>query len=627
MIRQILLLFLLLMQNLLVVGQKSDKSDQWDVSRPAGPYQEVSITTSEGTWMNLDVSPDGQTIAFDLLGDIYSVPINGGTAKPLRTGLAWEVQPRFSPDGQRILFTSDSGGGDNIWVMDANGENARQITKESFRLLNNGVWVPDSDFIIARKHFTSQRSLGAGEMWMYHISGGSGVQLTKRKNDQQDVNEPAVSPDGRYLYFSEDLYPGGYFQYNKDPNDQIYAIRRYDRQTGKLETFIGGPGGAARPQVSNDGRKLAYVRRVRTKSVLFIHDIETGQDFPLFDGLSKDQQEAWAIFGVYTGFDWTPDDNHIIIWGKGKIWRVNVLTKKATEIPFTATATHRLANTLRFEQKIFEDQFNVRTIRQARTSPDGQMIVFNAIGNLWKKQLPNGRPERLTGDNDLEFEPSFSPSGNELVYVSWNDENLGAIWKLNLTTGQKIKLSSAPGIYRTPSFSPDGRWIVYRKTGGNNHQGYLHSREPGIYYMPAGGGAPQLVTVQGANPLFSADGKRIFYQTGGGLAKAFRSIEPDGSDKKVIFNTKYTNRFVPSPDNRWVAFTELWKVYIAPMPRTGQPIGLTADTKAVPVAQVARDAGINLHWSADSRKLHWDPGRGLFYRSAHRKVYFPGRSP
>ena len=171
----------------------AQKKDKWDVNNPRGTYKEVSFETNEGTWMNLDVSPDGKMITFDMLGDIYTMPITGGKAIPIRSGLAWEVQPRFSPDGKTILFTSDAGGGDNIWTMDVDGSNAKQITKERFRLLNNAAWMPDGEYFVARKHFTSGRSLGAGEMWMYHITGGSGIQLTKRKNDQQDVNEPSVS--------------------------------------------------------------------------------------------------------------------------------------------------------------------------------------------------------------------------------------------------------------------------------------------------------------------------------------------------------------------------------------------------------------------------------------------------
>lgn len=608
------LILLLLLASATLPAQKEEPS--WDVNQPPGEFHEETLTSTEGTWMNLDVSPDGQTVTFDLLGDIYSMPVTGGDATLLRSGLAWEVQPRFSPDGSQILFTSDAGGGDNIWVMNADGSEAEQLTKEDFRLLNNPVWMPDGEYFIARKHFTSSRSLGAGEMWMYHKTGGSGIQLTERKNDQQDVNEPSVSPDGRYVYYSEDMYPGGYFQYNKDPNSQIYVIKRYDRETGKVKNIISGPGGACRPEVSNDGTKLAFVRRVRTQSVLFIHDLETGQNFPIFDGLSKDQQEAWAIFGVYTGFDWTPDDKHIIIWGKGKIWKVEVATGKATEIPFTATTKHRFQETVRFQNDAFNDNFTARVIRHAVPSPDEQILVFSAVGHLWKKELPDGQPVRLTDATDLEFEPAFSPNGESLVYVAWNDQEMGTVRHLDLATGEHKAITTEKGIYRTPTFAPDGQTIVYRKDGGNMHQGYAFCKEPGIYTIPAGGGEPVLVTPRGEYPVFNTDGSRIFYQTGGylfgSITKAYHSIKPDGSDDKKHFDGKYAQRFVPSPDNKWVAWSELHKVYVAPLPQTGQPVGLSAKTKAVPVAQVARDAGINIHWSTDSKRLYWTLGEELF---------------
>jgi len=623
MIKYIFLAILFISSNLIAQDKKDDK---WDVSNPPGESKEVEFTVNEGTWMNLDVSPDGSTVVFDMLGDIYSMSISGGQAKPLRTGLPFEVQPRFSPDGKKILFTSDAGGGDNIWMMDTNGENAKQITKESFRLLNNAVWMPDGNYIVARKHFTSTRSLGAGEMWMYHITGGDGIQLTKRKNDQQDVNEPCISPDGRYVYYSEDMYPGGYFQYNKDPNSQIFVIKRFDRETGKDETVIRGPGGAIRPQISHDGKRMAYVRRVRTKSVLFVHDLESGEEIPLFDGLSKDQQEAWTVFGIYTGFDWTPDDNNIVIWGGGKIWKVPAKGGDATEIPFSVNAKHKLMETVQFDNKVHEDEFKVHAIRQAKTSPDGKTLIFNAVGSLWKKELPNGKPKRLTSNEGFEFEPAFSPDGSQIVFVSWDDVEMGAIYKMSANGGRKTKITSKKGIYRTPQFSPDGKTIIYRKEGGNGHQGFTHSKKPGIYTISASGGEAKFIFPNGENPRFSADGKRIFFQTGGylfgSLKKAYKSVDLSGNDEQVIFNTQYTNQFVPSPDNKWVAFIELHKVYVAPMPLPGKPIGLSANTKAVPVSQVARDAGISLHWSADSKKIHWTLGEEYFTNALTDRFLF-----
>ncbi len=186
--------------------------------------------------MSLDVHPSGKAVVFDLLGDLYELTLAGvgASAKPrhLTSGLAWDMQPRYSPDGRTIAFTSDRGGGDNIWLVERDGSKPRPVTKEKFRLLNSPVWTPDGRFVAARKHFTSRRSLGAGEIWLYHRSGGKGLQMTKRKNEQKDLGEPAFSPDGRYLYYSLDATPGKTFQYNKDPNKQIYAIERLDRRTG-----------------------------------------------------------------------------------------------------------------------------------------------------------------------------------------------------------------------------------------------------------------------------------------------------------------------------------------------------------------------------------------------------------
>ena len=603
----------------------------WDVSVPDQPSKEVTITVDEGTWMNLDVSPNGQELVFDLLGDIYTLPMSGGKATLLREGHAWEVQPRYSPDGSQILFTSDAGGGDNIWVMDRNGDNARQVTKETFRLLNNGTWTPDGQFIIARKHFTSTRSLGAGEMWQYHISGGSGIQLTQRKNDQQDVNEPSVSPDGQYLYFSEDFYPGGFFQYNKDPNSQIYMIRRYNRETGEIEGVTGGPGSAFRPQISRDGKKLAFVRRMRTKTVLYVRDLATGREWPIFEGLSKDQSEAWAIFGVYTGYNWTPDNQHIVIWGQGKLWKVNVSTYAATEIPFEASATHKLVETVRFQQEVAPEQFTAKVIRDAVTSPDGKWLVFNAVGYLWKKELPNGTPSRITKSTDFEFEPSFSRDGKWLTYVTWNDQNRGALMKVEFGKRNAVptKLSTEQGIYRTPSFSPNGQQLVFWKEGGNSAQGYTYTEKSGLYLMSANGGQASMITDNGSHPEWNETGDRIYYLSGGtifgGLSKSYRSVNLQGFDERTHFTSTYGTDFKISPDGNWVAFKELFKVYVAAMPKSGQPFSMSHSTTSVPVAQVARDAGLSLHWSADSKKIHWMLGQEYFTNNIGDRFEFLGQ--
>ncbi len=597
---------------------------KWDVTRPFGPVTTVRFTVTEGTWMNLDVSPDGREIVFDLLGDIYVMPITGGRARRLRGGPSFDVQPRLSPDGRRIAFTSDAGGGDNIWVMNRDGSDAHPVTKEDFRLLNNPCWTPDGEYIVARKHFTSRRSLGAGEMWIFHVAGGRGLQLTKRRNDQQDAGEPWVSPDGRYVYFSEDMSPGGRFRYNKDPNGQIYVIRRYDRETGEVRDIVTGAGGAVRPQVSPDNRYIAFVRRIRARSVLCLYEIATGIVTPLYDGMSIDQQETWAIFGPYPNFNWTPDSRSIVFWAKGGIHRIDVRTREVTDIPFEAEVEQTIHEALHFRQEAHPARFESRMIRHAVTSPDDRWLVFSALGRLWKKRLPDGRPERVT-DDDARFEywPSFSPDGRWLVYATWNDDEAGAIWRVDLNGRGRRRLTKRPGLYRTPRVSPDGRRIVFLRTPGDAVIGYAYGVDPGIYWMPARGGEMHFVRERGRDPRFSADGRRIlFVETIEKGRKALRSVRPDGGDVRTIFTSKYATSFVPSPDNRWVAFTELFNAYIAAFPETGRPIDLSGRTRAVPVRRVTRDAGRDLHWSADGRRLHWVLGPQYFSRDVRRTFPF-----
>ncbi len=625
------------------ISLSAQEKPKWDVSNPPGgvPYRDVEFTTTEGTWMCLDVSPDGKTIVFDMLGDIYTMPIAGGTATCIRSGLAWEVQPRFSPDGTKISFTSDAGGGDNIWYMNADGSKAKQITKESFQLLNNAEWI-DNEYIVARKHFTSTRSLGAGEIWMYHLSGGSGVQLTKRKNDQQDVNEPSVSADGRYIYFSEDMYGGGFFQYNKNPNTQIFAIRRYDRVEGKIEEVTGGAGGACRPEVSPEGRWLAFVRRDDTKTVLCVRELATGLEYPLYDGLDKDQQEAWTVFGCYPGFTFLnvgPIKGAIVIWAGGKIKRINVgwdeenkktVLESVTDIPFTCNVKTKVAETLRFENKVFENEFTAKAIRNAITSKDGKTLIFNAAGYLYRKNLPDGKPEKIAGDeNMLAGEPAFSPDGKTLVYTTWNDEKRGGIQLLGASKSPATK-SLGKHIYRTPSFSPDGKQIVFRIQDGDDEMGPAMTDKPGIYIADATGtDVPRFVSDNGETPKFSADGKRIFVQTGGalfgGLDKSLKSYDLNGKDEKVHVKSKYAHSFTVSPDGKWLAFIELHKTYICAFPQIGKTLDLSADTKAVPATVVSRDAGYNLHWSGDSQKLHYTLGEEYFTIDLkERFAYLPG---
>lgn len=591
----------------------ADTKPAWDVSADHGKTKTVRFSTDEGTWLDLDVSPDGKSIAFSMMGDIYILPIGGGSAQRIASGPAWEVQPRFSPDGKEIAFTSDRAGGNNLWRMNRDGGNAVQITKESFRLFNNPAWTPDGQYIIGRKHFTSERSLGAGELWMTHRSGGDGLQLTKRKNDQMDLGEPAVSPDGRYVYYSEDVSSGDTFSYNKNVHGVIYAIKRLDRDTGETRTLVNTPGGAIRPQPSPDGKRLAFVKRVRDKTVLHVLDLTSGKVTPVWDGLSHDQQEAWAIFGPYTNFNWLPDSQSVVIWAKGKLWRVNMQTGVPQNIAFNAEIQQKLTAPIRVQHKLEGDSFTAKMLRDVATSPDGRTVVFHAVGHLWKK-TGTASATRLSKDNAaFEYQPSFSRDGKKLLYTAWSDQSQGSIRELDLSSGAQRILSTEPGFYYQPRYSPNGQQLVFVKTGGSSLTGSLNSNERGIYLSPINAWAP-IKIADGGDPQFTPDGKYVVYMTGGDLSKKVMRIGINGDRPREVFSLKYVDSVQLSPDGKHISFTELYNAYVAPLPAYGGSIELSKDSKAIPVTKLTESAGPYLHWS-DANTLHWMLGNQYYSRN------------
>ncbi len=185
--------------------KKEEKKDE-KKGLPLKSGRKVEFTTDEGTWLSLDVSPDGKTIVFELVGDIYTLPIEGGQAKLIAGGMAFDSQPRFSPDGQSIAFLSDREGSENIWIMHADGTGVKQVSKDPNNDFTSPSWAPDGKYIFVSK---AQFGIGSSEIWMDHVDGGSGVQITKSKptpttprRERPNAMGVVASPDGKYLYYA-----------------------------------------------------------------------------------------------------------------------------------------------------------------------------------------------------------------------------------------------------------------------------------------------------------------------------------------------------------------------------------------------------------------------------------------
>ena len=609
-----------------------DEAESWSVSEPAGDWRTITIDTTETTWSNLDVSPDGSTIVFDALGDIYTMPIEGGEAEALTDGIEWNYQPKYSPDGAKIVFVSDRAGGDNLWVMDADGSNPRAVTAESEHLVHNPSWSPDGQYLVGKKSFMSTRSIAAGEIWLFHAGHeGGGLQLTERpygKDDQKNQADPVFSVDGRYIYFSQDVTPGRVWQYGKDSTGQIFVIQRLDLETGEAERFVTGAGGAVRPTPSPDGRYLAFIRRARDlESAIYLKDLDSGREIPIYTRFERDLQETSGTEGNAPAFAWTPDSASIVFWTGGGFHRIDVESREVVDIPVHLTKEMRVQETLRLPVDVAPDTFHVRMPRWPVVSPDGSSVVFQALGVLWSRALPDGEPRRLTAQTDhFEYYPSFSHDGSSIVYTTWDDQEQGGIRVVPASGGSARIVTSRPGNYVEPRYSPDDSTIVYRQIGGGYLLSPLHSLETGLYTIPAGGGEATRVSSSGSRPDFTADGERIVFVAGGETGLVLKSVNLAGEDERELVTGSNMVEMAISPDSAWVAFVDDYRAYVAPITAAGKAASLGKGTKSVPVRQLSGRAGDFLEWQ-DEDTVTWSRGPILYRRDLSEAFAFADGAP
>ncbi|WP_228241759.1 amidohydrolase family protein [Porphyrobacter sp. GA68] len=590
---------------------------KWDVNNPRGlTLREVAIDTDEGTWMNVDVSPDGRTIAFDMLGDIYTMPITGGAPTRIADGLAYEHQPRFSPDGRRIAFTSDRGGGDNIWVMNVDGSDKRQVTKEDFRLLNQPTWSPDGRFIAAKKHFTTGRSLGTGEVWLYHVSGGAGVPLVKRASEvlQKELGEPIYAPDGNAIYYVRNTSSGPIFEYAQNSRSGIFDIERYDLNTGTVTTAVSGAGGAVRPTPSPDGRALAFVRRDNNVTSLYVKDLATGAERKIFAPLDRDVQETWAVTGVYPNIAWTPDNRSLVFWAGGKLNRVNADGRAHSVIPFQVRDTRVVADATHPAVEVAPDTITTQMPRWASVSPDGRTVVFESLGKLYTKPAAGGEARRLvTNSGDaMEAWPSWSRDGRSVVFVSWTDAGLGVVKTVPARGGNATAVTQTPGHYANPRLSPDGRTIAFEQREGGYLTAARGGGNPGIYLVDANGSNQRRLPVSGTNPQWGEGSGRLFF-IGSDAGKA-RLVSTDlaGGNERVHATGELVNDFSVSPDGRFLAFRQNYQAFVTPLMPGTQDVALSPDSTALPVTRVSDDGADFINWSSNGQRLHWSLGPTLY---------------
>jgi len=463
---------------------------------PLAAARKASFTATRGSWMSVDVSPDGKTIVFDLLGDLYLLPITGGKATRITDGLAFDAQPRFSPDGQSIVFVSDRSGGDNVWTMRLDFTDTTQITQGNTSLYVSPEWMPDGQYIVVSRS-TSQ--FGAAKLQMYHIKRRSPLPVIRGPQPFKTIGA-APTPDGRYLWFAGRT---GDWQYNAQlPQYQLYV---YDRERGTTTQMSSRYGSGFRPAISPDGRWLVYGTRFNAETGLRLRDLTTGDERWLAYPVQRDDQESRATLDVLPGYSFTPDSRSVVVSYGGEIWRVPLDGSPAVKIPFEAEVSVDIGPEVRFRYRVDTSAMVVaRQIRHPVVSPDGRRVAFTAFDRLWIQDLPQGTPRRLTSAEVGEYHPAWSPDGLWIAYATWHDSAGGQIMKVRADGGAPPQpLTTVPALYYNLAWSPDGQRIVATRGAARDLK-----RAPDVFFGPLGGEFVWVPAAGGAVTVIAPTGSR-----------------------------------------------------------------------------------------------------------------------
>ncbi len=514
--------------NVITYDADSTKSDSIKYTSFAGlplkPERQIKFTTKEGTWMSVDVSPNGKLIAFDLMGDIYTMPINGGKATPVTKGIAYETHPRFSPDGKKILFTSDRSGSDNLWVYTFGTTDTLQLTKERTEEFPAATWSKDGNYVIASK------GRRIPKLWMYHIDGGSGIQLIEGNPSLKTI-DPAISADGRFIYYSQRV---GSWNYNALLPQ--YSIGTYDKVKGEMNTVASKYGSAFTPTLSNDGNWMVYGSRYEEKTGLVLRNLKTGDEKWLAYPVQRDEQESIAPQGVLPGMAFTPDSKFLIASYGGKIQRIPIDGSAATEIPIEVNVSLDMGPRVYFNYPIKDTSAALANqIRDAVPSPDGKQLAFTSLNRLYVMDYPNGKPKRITTNNFTEAMPSWSKDGKQIAFVTWSDKDFGNIYKANIATNSITKLTTQAGTYMGPVWSNNNRIVFFKAPARlfkDAESPFYSGAEGELVWINANGGAITKIDMANnrGNIHFTNDTTRIFLNGGGGT---LISIRWDGTDSKT----------------------------------------------------------------------------------------------
>lgn len=400
----------------------------------------IAFEVEEGTNLAFDLSPDGETIVFDLLGQLWALPVDGGDAVALTNAVrdtAEDVGPSFSPDGHWIAFWSDRPGGPGVWIVPADGGDPKRLTSHAFDLWGGSIpaWSSDSQEVVYAVWDT-----------LYRVDVAQGtttpVPVTFEGPAPRGLGSPATAPGGTRLAFGSGS--GGTFRALLGRQSRIWETG----WAGGLARAVTDPTlRAVSPAYSPEGDRMAFFATDADQGwQLWVMTLPGGEPIRLTD------QPEMAIRRVR----WTPDGERLMYSASGRLWQIDASGGAPVEIPFSAPVQfqRRVASLPAVTFPSPGEQMPARGFEDIALSPDGRRIAMAALGRIWVWE-PADSPVPVADTPPGAVSLSWSADGRTLVFSA---EDLFAV---DVETGETRQLTSLPGPEELQAVSPDGAYIAF----------------------------------------------------------------------------------------------------------------------------------------------------------------------
>ena len=587
----------------------------------AAGERSIDFSTTEGTLQNLDVSPDGKWIAFDLLGDIYIIPFSGGMSRLVVGGGSIDTRPVWSPDGSSIAFISDRRGHDHVFMVNVDDGAVREAPGSPSVVGREGIirvveWSPDGRGLFV-------------DGWRIGLHEGNQASWT------DDGQARAYYGNGESLYKLVTSEPGS-------ASSGGFDLWRFREESSGWELseqdFVGRPYGIESPLISRDGRWVVYRQQHKVLRDSASKETESGSDADIVvRAHDRNTHSARTILGPGVSAWWpkrsaersltgggrmaiSPDSRHLIVPYQGRINRVNLITGAESVVPMEVQVHKCLEPVVMNSVVIGGATMLVRNMRDITLSPDTKRLSFVALRRIYTARTSDMKPRPLAPQNVGQFQPSYSPNGKWVAFVTWTEDGGGHVWRVRATGGAPVRLTKDAGYYQHPTWSSDGKMIAF--VASEN----VEQERPGFANRVFGGDIRVLmlsdrstsslnVLARFGHPLaFSADNKMITYARYSdeyALKVDLRSVSIKGGKHSSygldrILPEGAVDVALTSPDRTKIAIIDQGNLFLTRCAHSFD--GGWAPESDCKVMRITTDGAQDPRWRNQSEVLEWTLG-------------------